>query len=131
MPRPSSSRPPDWSRAHLERPAGEVAIALLARFRALVGVSAAPSLSATAGAMRRSNRLPGRLSYGTGAHASEPAGIGVSVRRKPHSSGDALGDVVVQSVEMDLVVGTVRLAAFDLPSLLGSARANLMKKLAP
>ena len=96
---------PDWSRAHLERPAGEVAIALLARFRALVGVSAAPSLSAA----HRWRYAPveqapgwaflwdGRARIGAGGDWCLGPGVEAAFE-----SGDALGDVVVQSVETDL-----------------------------
>ena len=83
---------PDWSRAHLERPAGEVAIALLARFRALVGVSAAPSLSAA----HRWRYAPVEQAAGSaflwdGRARIGACGIGVSVRGwKPHSRAATL-----------------------------------------
>ena len=98
---------PDWSRAHLEWPADEVASALLARFREIVGGSAEPSFSAAhrwryalvEQAAGSAFLWDGRARIG----ACEDWCLGPRVEAA-FDSGDALGHAVVQSLETGLVV---------------------------
>jgi renalase len=98
---------PDWSRAHLEWPADEVASALLARFLAIVGVSAVPSFS-VAHRWRYAlvEQAAGSAFLWDGRTRIGACGdwcLGPRVEAA-FDSGDALGAAVLQSLEMDLVV---------------------------